>query len=113
MPRTYLREGLVAVVLPDLSAGRLDGLVEASPEGSPEGCPGLHQNPPFGVFGDRVSGMVRDAVGELVDHRFDGRLLQHAIELLGGEIRHRDALRELLRVHLLERLPLAPDGLAI
>ena len=110
---TYLRKGLVPVVLADRGTRFFDVLVESTPEGSAEGSPCLHQNPPLVVLVNWVSGMVRDAVGELVDHRFDGRLLQHAIELSRREIRYRDALRELLGVHLLEGLPLTSNGIAI
>ena len=80
------------MLLSDLATDLLDFVVEASPEGSTEWCPGLDQQAPIVVFGNHVAGVVGNAVGELVDDRLDGRLFQDAIELLGGEVRNRDAL---------------------
>ena len=111
--RTYLRERLVAVVLANLGTGILNVFIEFSPERSSEWCPGLDQYPSLGVFGNHVAGVIRYAVRELIDDRFDGGLFQHAIELLRGKVRNRYAFGQLLSVHFLKGTPLASNGIAI
>mmetsp|Transcript_98765 Transcript_98765/g.313446 ORF Transcript_98765/g.313446 Transcript_98765/m.313446 type:complete len:390 (+) Transcript_98765:136-1305(+) len=76
--------------------------------------PGLHDDPALPVLLHGGGVKVADVVGELVHRGHRSRWVgQEAVQLLWRKVAHRQALRRACREHLLERLPLAADGLAV
>ena len=99
------------VFLANLSARALQTGTESTTQGSTQRRPRLHQDAPFVVFGNGITWMIGDAVGQLVDDGLGSLgILENTIELGRRKIGHGQGFGQSLLIHVLECFPLSLYG---